>query len=124
MPRKKQQDIYSILEQYKDLNFVDRILNKDNYPTLDLGDGNYASHKMSYAEFDGKAYVYPNVIYDKKSNKLIELEPSQAIEYALQSGEFIPFDDPKQAEWFSKNYKSVWDKPKSKTGMMDITNAP
>lgn len=31
------------------------------------------------------------------------------VQRILQNGNFIEFDDPKQADWFSKNYKKAWD---------------
>jgi hypothetical protein len=40
---------------------------------------------------------------------LIELDPRKAHEHALKSGEFIPFVTPDEADWFSKNYKKIWE---------------
>lgn len=98
----------NILNQYKQFNFVDRVLNREKYPFIDYGDGNYATHKMAWGEGNGKYYVYPTIVYNKNKNALTELEPKMAAQYARTSGEFIPFDTPEEAEWFSKNYKSVW----------------
>lgn len=100
--------ITNILGINADKNFVQRILNRRKYPTLDLGDGNYATHKMGYSEVDGKYIVYPNVIYDPKKYSLIELDPSVAVKYALDNEEYIKFDSEADADWFSKNYKKYW----------------
>jgi hypothetical protein len=112
MPNKKDLEKYLInqtLNKYKDLNFVDRIINKDKYPTLDLGDGNYATHKMGYSTNDLGAVVYPNVIHDQESGTLVELSPDEAYQHAMQTGEYIPFDSENDADWFGKNYKKVWE---------------
>jgi len=101
-------ELLKILFDNKDKNFVRRIIEPENYPTLDLGNGSYATHLMSYVtDSDGNAYVYPNVIYDKDANKLINLG-DKAWDYAKKNGEFIRFNDRKKADWFSKKYKSVW----------------
>ena len=31
-----------------------------------------------------------------------------ALDYAVSNGDYIEFDNPADAEWFSKNYKKVW----------------
>jgi hypothetical protein len=105
--------IYEILEKNKKKDFVKRILRPGDYPTLDMGkdaEGNavYASHIMAWGEHGGKAYVYPTVIH--KKGKLHRISGSNALRYAIQTGENIEFDDPKEADWFSKNYKQVWHK--------------
>ncbi len=38
--------IKKILEHNKGKDFVDRILNPDKYPSMDIGNGNIATHKM------------------------------------------------------------------------------
>lgn len=112
MPTKKDLERYLLnkkLREYKSLNFVDRIINKDKYPILDLGNGNYATHKMGYSTNDEGAVVYPNVIYSKEENKLIELPPDEAYKHAIETGEYIPFESENDADWFSRNYKKVWE---------------
>lgn len=102
--------INSILNVNAQKNFVQRILTPDQFPTLDLGDGNYATHKMAWATVDGKPIVYPTIIYQAGMNQLVPLDENSALNYALQSGEYIPFDNTADADWFSKNYKKVWKK--------------
>lgn len=97
-----------ILAQNAEKSFVQRILQPENYPRLDLGDGNYATHKMAWTEADGRYYAYPTVMYDGK--KLTEYDPQTAFQHAVKSGNVIAFDDPSEADWFSKNYKQWWDR--------------
>ena len=96
-----------ILMDHKEKNFVDRILNKHKYPSVDLGDGNIATHKMAWSTVDGKNIVYPTIIWDGKALK--ELDDESALDHALKTGEFIDFNDQKSADWFSKRYKAVWE---------------
>ena len=96
-----------ILEKNKDKSFVKRILEKDNYPTLDLGNGNFATHMMSYAESDGKYYAYPTVLYG--GGKLTRYQPDEAFRHARETGNYIEFDNEQDADWFTKSYKKVWD---------------
>jgi hypothetical protein len=96
-----------ILAQNAEKSFVQRILQPENYPRLDLGDGNYATHMMAWTSADGKHYVYPTVLFDGK--QLVQYEPDAAFEQAKKSGNVIAFDDPREADWFSKNYKQWWD---------------
>ncbi len=100
--------IRQILEANKSKTFVDRILNKDKYPTLDLGDGNYATHKMAWAQVGDKYVVYPTVLWDGKQVK--EYSPQDAWNHVKTSGNYIEFDSPQEADWFSQNYKNVWGK--------------
>ena len=102
-------EITKILMSNKDKNFVDRIINKNKYPTLDLGDGNYATHKMSWSTVNDKPIVYPNVIYNPSNKSLIELSPHDAFEHAMKNKEYIQFDDSAKADAFSQQYKKFWD---------------
>jgi hypothetical protein len=99
----------AILQANKAKSFVQRILNyqgPQNSPVLDLGGGQYATHKMAWTEADGKYRVYPTVLWDGK--KLVDYGPDKAYDQVLRSGNFIDFDSPDAADWFSKNYKLVW----------------
>lgn len=104
-------EIMRVLNANADKSFVKRILNRDKYPVLDEGNGQHATHKMAWGETDtpkGKKYVvFPTVLFDGK--KLADYG-DKAFGHAMKSGNYIEFDDPKQAEWFSKEYKKAWDK--------------
>ena len=95
-----------ILGDNKRLNFVDRIVNKDKYPVLNYGNGNHATHKMAWGEADGKYYAYPTIVFDGRD--LVELADDSAFDHAMKTGQFIEFDKPTDAAWFTQNYKKVW----------------
>lgn len=101
-------DINKVLKSNRSKNFVDRIINRNKYPSLDLGNGNYATHKMSWGTYSDNniPIVYPNIVW--KDNKLIELQPKEAFDYAIKNNEFIEFNSTLDADWFSKNYKQYW----------------
>ena len=99
--------INQILEANKTKSFVDRILNKDKYPTLDLGNGMSATHKMSYMQVGNKYHVFPTILYHDK--KLTRYKPRKAYDLVRQTGNYIEFDTQNEADWFSKNYKAVWE---------------
>jgi hypothetical protein len=72
MPSKPKKSTYeekayinNVLQEYKDKNFVQRVMYPEQYPKLDLGNGYHATHKMSWGEHPdnpGLSIVYPNVI--------------------------------------------------------------
>ena len=99
--------IRAILEANKSKSFVNRIINYQNSPRLDLGGGQYATHKMAWTEADGKYYVYPTVLL-QGDNTLKEYKPDDAWRQVRQSGNFIEFNSPNDADWFSRNYKRIW----------------
>jgi hypothetical protein len=100
--------INEVLNKHRDKSFVKRILSPGDFPRLDLGDGNYATHKMSWGEAGGKYFVYPTVLYG--NGQLKEYSQDEAFGRAMETGNFIEFDNPDEADWFSKSYKKVWDK--------------
>lgn len=103
MPEKNK--IYSILNQHKNKNFVQRILEPKEYPVINYDNGTISTHKMAYSQVGDEYIVYPTIILDTATKSLQELSPDKACEYALQSGEYIPFNTAKEADWFSKSYK-------------------
>ena len=105
-------DVMRILMENSSKPFVQRILNPGAYPTLDLGGGNYATHKMSWSSIDtpnGRRYfVHPTVLHE--GGKLLDYG-DKAFDRVMKTGDYIEFDDPSQAHWFSKKYKAAWDRP-------------
>jgi len=102
------QKIRFILQENADKDFVQRIQYPQEYPTLDLGDGTHGTHLMMWGEHQGIPIAYPSIIHEK--GKLNKLDPKRAYDHAIKTGEFITFTDSKDADWFSKNYKRVWDR--------------
>jgi N12 class adenine-specific DNA methylase/predicted RNA methylase len=108
--------INETIEKNKNVPFVERIINRQDYPSLDLGEGKHATHLMGYAEKDGKYYVYPNVQIDDERIQLKDYSEGggnwrKAFDRALQEGNVIPFENERDARIFSKNYKEFWKEP-------------
>lgn len=100
--------IEAILSQHKDKNFVQRVIDPTTVPSLDMGNGNYGTHLMSYSTNDKGAVVYPEIVQDKQTGKLVRLKGDEAYKHAMKNNEYIPFDKAADADWFTKNYKKVW----------------
>ena len=100
--------LMEILALNKDKSFVQRILKPKDYPSLDLGGGKTASHKMSWAESEGKYHVFPTILYgpDKQLHQYTDWK--EAWDNVKETGNFIEFDTPEEADDFSKNYKRYW----------------
>lgn len=99
-----EEELKALLDKYKHFNFVKRMLDKSS-PKIDNGDGTFSTHKMETSEADGKHYAYPTIVQDK-NGKLIDLSKlgkNAAWEYAVKTGEMIPFDKAEQADEFSKH---------------------
>lgn len=108
MPDTNTQYILDILNRNQEKNFVKRILAPENYPSLDLGEGNSATHMMSDAEMaPNKHIVYPMVV--QSGDQLEKLSSEDAYQYAVKTGEYLSFTSADQASWFAQNYKKVWE---------------
>ncbi len=79
-----------------------------DYPSMDMGDGRYASHLMSSGEADGRYFAYPTVRYE--DGKLKRYEDREAFDRAMATGDYIEFDSSEKAERFGREYKRYWDK--------------
>lgn len=97
--------LMNVLNQNKDKSFVKRILDPTSYPTLDLGNGSYATHRMAWTEADGKYFVYPTVLLD--NGKLKDFG-DEAWHHVRQTGNYIEMPSADDAEWFSTRYKAAW----------------
>lgn len=100
--------IRAILEANKDKSFVQRILNYQGpgkSPVLEH-EGGYATHRMAWGEADGQYVVYPTVLLGP-DGKLADYG-DRAWDQVAKSGNYITFKSPRDAEWFSQNYKAVW----------------
>jgi len=100
--------LYNILSANKDKGFIKRVLNPEKYPTLDNKDGTHSTHSMAWGETNGKYVVFPTVLYNGK--KLTRYDPSDAWKRVYETGNFIEFDTPEEAEYFSREYKQYWKK--------------
>ena len=77
-------------QRNKNLNWVDRGLNPDNYGKIDNKDGSFSTHRLAYSTGDhGEAYVYPTIIQNDKG-ELEELTDEAARNYAFKTkSEFL-----------------------------------
>ena len=92
-----------LLETNKDKDFVQRIMNPGNYPTMELGPDEWGTHRIAYMTEGDKAIVYPEIIH--KDGKLQLLDTKAAYNYAKKNNEYLEMT-PDEADWFGKNYKS------------------
>jgi hypothetical protein len=95
--------LLEILLKNKNKDFINRIINVNDFPTLENRDGTVSTHSMSYGESDGKYYVYPTVVY--RDGKMQRLGPDTAWSVAFETGDYLVFDNEKDASDFSKEYK-------------------
>ena len=104
--------IKNILAKNIRKNFVQRVFYPNQYPKLyDNPDPNEPStHSMAYATGEnGKAYVYPTVVMGNDGQLVRIKDFNEAWNHAKTTGEYIEFDSEAKANWFSKNYKKVWE---------------
>jgi LysM repeat protein len=107
----------SVLDANRNMNFVQRYLHSDGYPSLKLPSGVEETHGMrSY-----KGNVFPTII-QHPNGSLEQLEPDDAWEYAQDSHQLIDLKDPELATWFSRNgYKLGTQQPKKQQGGWSTT---
>lgn len=99
--------IDSILSKNTHMNFVDRVVRPELYPTLPHKKG-IATHLMAWGDIDGKPSVFPTIIYDPNSQGLKKLSMDEAFDHAMKTKEFIPFNSEDEADLFSQQYKRHW----------------
>lgn len=103
---KKSRTLEELIEYAKQQNprFVQRM--SEPIKDIDLGDGKRGTHKLSYAEVDGRTIVYPE-IYEGEDGELI-FDPKNAVKHALDNKDFLEMS-PEEAELFTAdNYKQGW----------------
>ena len=106
--------INKILQANAGKDFVKRILDPDNSPSIDMGkdaEGNpqRGTHFMASGEADGKFYAYPT-IQRMSDGSLKKMESNEAFQEAFSNGELIEFATDEEAKWFASSYKKVWEK--------------
>lgn len=100
-------EVAQILAKNNQKNFVKRIIFPDNKPSLDVGDGEIATHRMAWGESDGKFYVFPTIMQEEDGT--LRDYGDKAFDEAIRRKEFIKFDDPQKADQFSQEYKKYWE---------------
>ena len=97
--------LMAILNRNSDKSFVQRILRPADYPTIPH-EGGYATHRMAWGEANGKYYVYPTVLLQQDGT--LKDYGDAAWDHTQKSGNYIEFNNARDAEWFSKSYKGAW----------------
>lgn len=100
------QRLMAILKANANKSFVQRILRPNDFPTLPMGNGAHATHRMAWGQAGDKYVVYPEVLLTE-GGKLQDFGRN-AWQHAHKGGNFIEFDNPKDAEWFATRYKGAW----------------
>lgn len=96
--------IADILNRHSNLNFVQRVMSPDKFPVINNPDGSVSTHKMAWGSYGNQHVVFPTIVYDEKTGTLKDLG-KEAFDYAIKNKQYIPFNNPKEAESFSINYK-------------------
>jgi len=88
------------LSKNAEKNFVQRILNPKLNKGREVGD-------MTHFMFSAGDYVIPMVV-DRGEKKLHKFDnENDAINYAVETGEYIKTDSPEEAKWMAnENYKT------------------
>jgi hypothetical protein len=97
--------VRDLLRAHSDKDFVKRIFNPTMVEPIKTEDGGFKTHFMSHTETDGRWIVYPNVV--NKGGKLEELSGSAAVDYALETGEYIEVGSEKEADMLARRYKTM-----------------
>lgn len=97
-----------VIDPKTPLNFEQRILRPNDYPSIDNGDGTDSTHRMAYSESDNQYYAYPTIV-QASDGKLVPLGDREAWEYARSTGEFRKFGSEKDAaDYAAGGYKKFW----------------
>ena len=95
-----------IVRKNKNIPFINRMVdsNNPNYKKAITTKEGKETHRMA----NRGNFAYPTIFVNPKTNKLEKLTEDAAFERAIQTGEFIEFDNEKQAAWFAtNNYKKA-----------------
>lgn len=109
-PKSELDQVREILRDNDDKPFVQRIIRPRDYPTLDLGDGQHATHLMEFGEIDTpkgtRFVVYPRV--QMMNGKLVDFK-DKAWDRARRDNDYIEFKEEGKAAWFARSYKKIWE---------------
>jgi hypothetical protein len=109
--------VFEVLQANQEKDFVKRILDPRNSPFIENEDGSITTHKMATAEADGAHYVFPTVMRDEEGELRSyhsDDDKWAAFKEAIKRGEAIKFESKKDADWFERNWKTVWGHPARK----------
>lgn len=113
-----------LLKKYDNLEFVRRI-NPTNggVKPFDFGNGDYGTHKMSYATGDGGNYAYPELVNINGTLSNFNGDRTAARDYAFKNKQAIPLgEDAKFAEYFTTaGYKKAMGKDVFQRALIDYS---
>ena len=102
-------NIPKVLQEYQDVQFVDRINNPQNYPMPERNaDDSISTHLLSAEkDEDGIAWVFPNKVLNKEDNTYTTYDDNfDALAAAKEQGNAVRFSTIEEATFFSQNYKN------------------
>jgi hypothetical protein len=104
----RKQWIRSVIDKHRGKDFVDRIIDPSTHKPITNEDGSISTHSMAWGEANGKFRVFPTVA--KYGAGLKRFEGKAAWRLANELGNYIEFDTAEEADRFSKEYKTYWEK--------------
>lgn len=103
---RKSRSIEQLIQYAKDKNprFVQRM--SEPVKSITLPNGQSGTHRLSYAEVDGRTIVYPE-IYEDQNGELI-FDPNNAVRHAIDNGDFLEMTTDEAELFTNDNYKQGW----------------
>ena len=108
----REREVLDLVDK-SDADFVSRLKDKNRVTIPDWeGKGETATHKLGYAEVDGKYIVYPLVqnidgkLYDFSDPQYGMDKGWQALDSALYAGDYVELPSKADARWFTESYKN------------------
>lgn len=93
-----------ITQRNSNLDWIQRAINPNDYPSITNEDGTTSTHKLMYRpNKDGTAYVFPSIIQNS-DGKLLQFDNEDgAFDYAEKTKTLLKMPTIKLAEYYSKN---------------------
>lgn len=108
----REREVLDLVDK-SDADFVSRLKDENRVTIPDWeGKGETATHKLGYAEVDGKYIVYPLVqnidgkLYDFSDPQYGMDKGWQALDSALYAGDYVELPSKADARWFTESYKN------------------
>ena len=105
-------EVSSILEANKDKNFVERILDPEKYKPYPTEKDIPYTHRMStFGALDDSTpgFLVPMVVWTPEKGYHKFDNGDDAYNYAMETGEFIEFENHSEAAKFEKSWKQYWE---------------
>jgi hypothetical protein len=104
--------VAKFLGKHVNKNFVHRIFEPQLYPDIKNKDGSRSTHRMRVDHLlvgDKEVpAMYPTIFWE--DGHMIDYgdDVGAAKKHAIDSGEYIPFDNLDDALWMERNWKRLW----------------